>query len=288
MSSSQGYTSSTVQTDMQLSLFVAEQASYVKLNIEDKVYPHWIVSYVLEGTVETVTEGVSSQLGAGCVMIHPPHVPFSERSHTSGVHLWVAFQAEYTSGLDLFRLYPVPLVFRLQSSELYCETFQKLLVVWGNGSLPFRDLLVTAYVYELLSELLKQWDLANRPLREKEARTEQDRFTVVIRYMMEKYAQKLSREQLAVLVHLHPVYFDRIFLETYQVTPMQMLRDIRLRQSKKLLECTTGTMQSIAMACGFGDAPYFNRIFRKMCGQTPGEYREQMRLAREHYMNKRV
>lgn len=276
------HTHSTVQTDTRLTMYIAEEASYSKLNIHNS-HPYWIVSFVLEGAVVTDTAGIVGKALAGDVMIHPPHVPYSERSDTPGTHLWCAFQAEYAPGLELLRLYPLPLVIRFDDSAPFHAAFRKLIAAWSNGGSGFRELHVTAGTYELLGLLLEQWELSGRPQRAEEARTEQDRYTIVIRYMMEHYAEKLSRGRLAALIHLHPVYFDRIFLDRFQVTPMQMLRDIRLRQSMKLLGSTNETLQSIAVSCGLGDAPYFNRLFQRTLGQTPGEYREKLRQARDHY-----
>ncbi|GLX65758.1 helix-turn-helix domain-containing protein [Paenibacillus glycanilyticus] len=283
-SGTDAHTPSTVQTDTRLTMYVAEEAAYSKLNIRNS-HPYWIVSCVVEGEVVTETAGIANTARAGDVMIHPPHIPFSEQSDTPGVHLWCAFQTEYAPGLELLRLYPLPLVIRFDDPVSFQSAFRRLLAAWTNGSSGFRDLRVTAGTYELLGLLLEQWEFLGRPLRAEEARTEQDRHTVVIRYMMDHYAEKLSRGRLAALIHLHPVYFDRIFLERFQVTPMQMLRDIRLRQSMKLLESTNETLHAIALACGLGDAPYFNRLFHKTLGQTPGEYREQIRQARGHYAN---
>jgi transcriptional regulator GlxA family with amidase domain len=63
-----------------------------------------------------------------------------------------------------------------------------------------------------------------------------------------------------------------------------MLRDMRLRRAKKLLESTSDTLTLIAEACGFNDTAYFSHQFTKHYAQTPGEYRKQARELMKSYI----
>ena len=108
---------------------------------------------------------------------------------------------------------------------------------------------------------------------------------VVIRYITEHLYQKLARENLAALVHLHPSYFDRAFRQDYGVSPMHMVRQLRLRQGLRLLETTNLPLSAIAYTCGLGDAGYFNRVFHQHYGQTPGQYRQSIQRAMTDYIS---
>lgn len=44
-------------------------------------------------------------------------------------------------------------------------------------------------------------------------------------------------------------------------------------EARRLLLYTDLTVTAIAASLGFGDAPYFNRFFKRMAGVTPGEFR---------------
>ncbi len=109
--------------------------------------------------------------------------------------------------------------------------------------------------------------------------TNQDRFTGVVNYMAENMAEKLTRDDLARRLNLHPGYFNRIFYEAFGVAPMQMLRDMRLRQAQHLLETSDNPLDSISMSCGFNDTAYFCRVFFRNYQMTPGQYRQSARRA---------
>jgi AraC-like DNA-binding protein len=58
---------------------------------------------------------------------------------------------------------------------------------------------------------------------------------------------------------------------------MGMLRDMRLKRSKQLLEQTEETLESIAAQCGLTDASYLCKQFKRQYGMLPGEFKEAVR-----------
>ncbi|GHO87882.1 helix-turn-helix domain-containing protein [Dictyobacter formicarum] len=276
--------SETVHEQLQLSLYMAEHASYASLDIVDQVYPHWVISYVVCGDVITSCCGESWRARAGDVMIHPPQLPFSEQAAGPGTHQWLLLDAVTSRHIDLFRLYPVSPVISLRATTSFSAVFGRLLTCWTDISLPFRHIQISAYTLQLCSIVLEAWQQQGSPPRPAALLTPSDRFTDVIGYMSQHLEQKLTRDDLAALVYLHPGYFDRAFRSIYGVSPMQMLRDLRLQQAQRLLETTNLSLHAIALQCGLGDAGYFSRVFRQYYGQPPGNYRESAKSAKESYM----
>ena len=48
-----------------------------------------------------------------------------------------------------------------------------------------------------------------------------------------------------------------------------------MKKAKELLKNSTLSVTEIAARTGYGDSNYFSRIFKKSCGKTPREYRNQ-------------
>jgi AraC-like DNA-binding protein len=278
----------SIQLDSQIAVFQVERATYKSLKLVDIVKPHWTISFVLEGNVETTIGGETVNVKPGSVMIHPPYLPFSEAARIPGTHLWFSLHANAAPMLELLRLYPLPTVLAMEESDRYPQLFEELLLAWQDSGCPFREWTVTAKTLLLVSVLLKRWERLGRPMRPPHASDERDRFPLVIRYMMERYPYRVSRQQLADLIHLHPVYLDRLFSQQYGITPMRMLREIRLRQARTLLESGDEPINRIAVMCGFGEAPYLNRLFLKSFGETPGSYRERMKAVKQYDYNGEV
>ncbi len=259
---------------LELSLYQVAVGRYASLSLADITWPHWVVSFVRQGRVETATRGERNWAVDGDAMIHPPHLSFSERADGAGTHLYFVFDAHVPPHLDLLRLHPVSAVVRIPSPDDYTDTFGRLLNTWAAPASPARDLHAYALTADLLAAVLDGWQAADRPPRPAALQTPEDRFADVVAFMAEHLDRRLTRDDLAGRVCLHPGYFDRAFRAAYGQAPMQMLRDLRLRRARQLLESTDDTLDSIAHACGLGDAAAFSRAFRARFGAAPGQHRQ--------------
>ncbi len=67
----------------------------------------------------------------------------------------------------------------------------------------------------------------------------------------------------------------RCFRATIGTTPIQYLKQYRLRQASKLLLSSDSSVSDIAYQCGFQDMSYFTRVFRQARGSTPTQYRKE-------------
>ena len=72
---------------LNLTLHNVELAPYSSLNITNYERPNWIMSHVLWGDVRTGARGDFWRARGGDVMVHPPHIPFSECSKEPGLNL---------------------------------------------------------------------------------------------------------------------------------------------------------------------------------------------------------
>lgn len=276
---------SSIDQQIQISLYQALESAYSSLHLKEIVHPYWIVSHVLQGEVETITYDKSVIARPGDVMVHPPNIPFSELSNGSGLHQWIGFHVSVMHNLDLFHIFPVTLVVKLSSPDVFSSLFREFLKSWQEDTSLFRDFNSSAYVATLLSLILGSFRSQSNTGHTTVAPSHQDGFHILIRHMMENFRYKMSRSDLAARLNLHPVYMDRIFMNSYGMTPMQMLREVRLRRAKQMLESSNETLALIAHNCGFNDAAYLSKVFYKEFEQTPGQYREHVKLVKANYLN---
>ncbi|MDQ6417809.1 AraC family transcriptional regulator [Paenibacillus sp. LHD-117] len=263
-----------VQGPWSVQLITVSSASYSRLRLESRSFPNWIISYVKEGDVETETGGETHRVKAGSVMLHPPHLPFSECAETKGTHLWMQTNIWFANHFDLFQLFRVSPVVAIPEPARYEAAFQRLLVAWDNQEGSFRDLRLTSAALQLMELIMAGWEQAGAPPRSAAFESSADRFARLIGMMSGRLHEKVSREELAADLRLNANYLDRAFAAQYGVTPMQMLRGMRLNRAKQLLERTDGTLEAIAESCGMTDASYLCKQFKSRFGMLPGEYRE--------------
>lgn len=83
-----------------------------------------------------------------------------------------------------------------------------------------------------------------------------------------------SLAQAAEIMKLSPPYLSHVFKQQNGDTFVNTLNGVRLEHACTLLKTTDLSASAISKKCGYSDAGYFNRVFKKKFGVTPGQYRE--------------
>jgi AraC-like DNA-binding protein len=270
-------------------IYRIEEACYGRIHLQDIVYPHWVVSYIAEGEVEVTDCGSTTTASAGQVMLHAPGVAFGEKAVVPGRHLWFLAEIKNSMEVDLLRLFPVSELVTLRDPGTYVAIFKQLLNLHlsgsglGSGTPPFMELQSAGLGLQLIYHLLDSWEAEGRFPRKHGSKKRDERLDTVFAYLHARLSEKVTRDTLAGLVHLNANYLDRIFEETFAMKPMQLLRELRLKQVKRMLEATDEPLSEIAQQCGLGDASYLTHQYIKRFGVSPGKYREQARRAQQSY-----
>ncbi len=96
----------------------------------------------------------------------------------------------------------------------------------------------------------------------------------VINYMNSHLSEKVTVEELAALLHVHPNYFIRMFKAYMGVPPLNYLNRLRVERAKSLLENTTLPVSIIMTGLGFDDISSFSSFFKRYTGYNPRLFRE--------------
>lgn len=105
----------------------------------------------------------------------------------------------------------------------------------------------------------------------------------VIRYMARNYRGAISVERLALQMNYTPQYVSRKFKEQMGCSPLDYVIQLRMDLARKMLRDTEATLQEVADFVGYQDNIYFNRMFKKQTGITPGQYRKKYRSEVSEY-----
>lgn len=98
-------------------------------------------------------------------------------------------------------------------------------------------------------------------------------------FMRKHCGETLSVEFLARRAGLSTCYFQRLFTQTFGMTPHAYLTELRLFKARDLMLYTTLTLSEIAMQSGFSSIHNFSRAFKRLQGTTPTEFRKISRRA---------
>ena len=92
-------------------------------------------------------------------------------------------------------------------------------------------------------------------------------------FLDEHYKEKLSLESVAGHFFIDKHYLARLFKEQYGVTLVTYLQQVRITHAKRMLRFTDKSIEEIGLECGIGELNYFSRVFKKLEGVSPSEFR---------------
>ncbi len=93
-------------------------------------------------------------------------------------------------------------------------------------------------------------------------------------YFNEHYSEEISIEEYAQNNHFSVSWFIRNFKHCTGSTPMQYILSKRIYNAEILLHDSTYNVTEIAEIVGYDNPLYFSRIFKKVKGLSPSEYRK--------------
>ncbi|MCP3741715.1 response regulator transcription factor [Rossellomorea sp. BNER] len=92
-------------------------------------------------------------------------------------------------------------------------------------------------------------------------------------YLQQNYQQDINLQEIADRFFLSREYISRKFKQDFNETITDYLTKIRLEKAKELLENPYLKIYEIAYSVGYQNEKYFSKVFKKLTGLTPNEYR---------------
>lgn len=97
---------------------------------------------------------------------------------------------------------------------------------------------------------------------------------IVKKWITEHYDQPAELGHLAGLVYLTPSYLSKLFKQESGMTITDYLIEVRIRKAKELLSHSSEMkVHEVGCEVGYPDPAYFNKLFKRIVGVTPNEYK---------------
>lgn len=100
-----------------------------------------------------------------------------------------------------------------------------------------------------------------------------------IDFINKNYAEDISLEDVAKHTYMNPGYLSKLLKNYTNETYIDYLTKIRINKAKELLASTNYKVSAIGIAVGYNYSQHFHKIFKKVVGITPIEYRKNNRKA---------
>ena len=139
----------------------------------------------------------------------------------------------------------------------------------ASSSDYIRDMRINGKLNDLLTLLMESsWHRGNSSNAPKKMD-----ISLVKSFLDEHYKEKLSLESVASHFFIDKHYLARLFKEQYGVTLVTYLQQVRITHAKRMLRFTDKSIEEIGLECGIGELNYFSRVFKKLEGVSPSEFR---------------
>jgi AraC family transcriptional regulator len=89
-----------------------------------------------------------------------------------------------------------------------------------------------------------------------------------------RFAERLTLDDVARVVGVHPVHLARSFRQAYHCTVGDYVRQLRLEFACRQVCFSDAPLSDVALAAGFCDQSHFSRAFKRHTGFSPAEYRK--------------
>jgi YesN/AraC family two-component response regulator len=94
-----------------------------------------------------------------------------------------------------------------------------------------------------------------------------------IDFMKENYKNDISLSKTAEILFISTWHLSKILKKETGSTFVDLLNEIRINEAKKLLIESNCKIYEVSEMVGFEDVSYFTRLFKKLVGLTPMEYK---------------
>ena len=157
----------------------------------------------------------------------------------------------------------------LKKEEIGVSEKAERLIETAGRSEKKRYILMEAAALEFMSELIYgNCTLSLSKTQGKNSQIGRE----LIKYMTDNFAD-VTLEKVAAYAGYSKTHICRIFKETIGKSFSDILADIRISRAKYSILNRNMSIKDIALKCGYDSVEYFQRLFKKKTGMTPGQYR---------------
>jgi AraC-like DNA-binding protein len=101
-----------------------------------------------------------------------------------------------------------------------------------------------------------------------------NRFTPVIQYIKEHLTGKITIDVLSRISCMSRSAFFNAFKTQFGISPLEYVLRERIQQAKRIMADATLSITEVCYHSGFNNLNYFIKLFKRLEGITPGEYRK--------------
>ena len=162
----------------------------------------------------------------------------------------------------------------IDQSEPWHRPFREYLlriIALDEKKPDFYELDITICLQSMWRLLLEH--ITYEPQASRENSLEYDRIKKILSYIEDNYQNKITLNDIAGHIHLCESECTRLFKRHMNTTLFAFLQEYRIERSLEFLQ-SGEPVSTVALNTGFSDPNYYSKVFAKIKGCSPREYRK--------------
>jgi AraC-like DNA-binding protein len=264
-----------VKNDIINPLYVTDIGFYPNAKHHYRERPHGadqhILIYCKEGKGFVKINQTEYSIKPGDFIVIPiktPHTYFADKVNPWSIY-WVHFKGNNSSQIVSFlekkHGFKDSIRYDEKSLELFNEIYNELERGYGTDSLIYSNMCLWHFLTTFL------FNERHGNIGEIASK---DSIDIAIDYLSNNIVQTLTVENIAGQVNLSPNYFSTLFKNKTGFTPIEYFNHLKVQKACQYLLFTSLRIKEISLEIGIDDQFYFSRLFTKVMGMSPQEYRE--------------
>lgn len=245
--------------------------------------------YVTEGTARILLPTGIQELKPDHLYLVPSFTTHSYLCDTHFVHYYLHIYEDHQSESSILEDFSFPT--EIPAGDLELPLIKRLCGINPTMQLPQSD--PTSYDNNptLIKNIIKNkqrtfcdkvesrgivYQLMARFLKDAQPKTEinDDRIQKVLSYIRKNIYKTIDIDSLAAISCLSKDHFIRLFKKEVNNTPLQYINQKKIEKAQLILITDSMPVKNISYLLAYEDHSYFNRLFKKLTGVTPQQYRD--------------
>ncbi|SEM30583.1 AraC-type DNA-binding protein [bacterium A37T11] len=232
--------------------------------------PEYILIYCVEGN-GTIEVGEKTFLlkpnNFFIIQKKSPHRYYSDKKKPWSIY-WVHFSGDLDEHIYSRSLInDKPDIHYIPYEEIRIKLFEKIYHLLEHGYHEHEMEILNLYLLHFVTSLIyyKETDPTLQRM---------DMVSSSIAYMNNHLTEQISLQEFADQQHISPSHLSRIFKQKTGYSPLYYFNLLKIQKSCQYLYFTDRSIKEICIELGFEDPYYFSRLFRKLIGISPANYRK--------------
>lgn len=245
--------------------------------------------YVTEGAARILLPTGIQELKPDHLYLVPSFTTHSYLCDTHFVHYYLHIYEDHQSESSILEDFSFPT--EIPAGDLELPLIKRLCGINPTMQLPQSD--PTSYDNNptLIKNIIKNkqrtfcdkvesrgivYQLMARFLKDAQPKTEinDDRIQKVLSYIRKNIYKTIDIDSLAAISCLSKDHFIRLFRKEVNNTPLQYINQKKIEKAQLILITDSMPIKNISYLLAYEDHSYFNRLFKKLTGVTPQQYRD--------------